>query len=195
MKKILFLFGALLLIIGCSGGDTMNRHVIFETSMGEIEIEMFEDKMPVTTANFIGLVEQGFYDATRFHRVIGPAKAPPNGFMIQGGDPLSKDLSKRAMWGTGGGESIKDEFHAETSNVRGTLAMANAGPNTGSSQFFINLNDNSFLDFNKPPAQSKHPVFGRVVSGMDVVEAIGNVETGRGDQPVEDVLIEKARVK
>jgi len=109
--------------------------------------------------------------------------------MIQGGDPLSKDTSKQNMWGTGDpGYKIKDEFDKTLSNAPGTIAMANAGPNTGGSQFFINLVNNNFLD-------SKHPVFGKVVKGMDVVEKIGSVKTGQADRPVEDVVIEKITIK
>ena len=135
--------------------------------------------MPITTGNFKGLVESGTYDGVIFHRII-------SGFMIQGGDPT----------GTGYGDpsipKIDDEFVAGHSNVRGTISMANAGPNTGSSQFFINLGDNSMLDFDKQPLSSKHPVFGEVVEGMDVVDEIANVAVGPNDRPVEDVVILKA---
>ena len=145
--------------------------------------------MPITAGNFIKLAEEGFYDNTKFHRVI-------DGFMIQGGDPNTK-TEDVASYGTGGpGYAIPDE-HVEgekLTNVRGTIAMANSGPNSGGSQFFINLVDNSFLDFNKEPLSSKHPVFGRVIEGMDVVDAIANVETGARDIPVEDVVIESVSV-
>ena len=116
--------------------------------------------------------------------------------MIQGGDPNSKDDSKQATWGTGGpGYSIEDEFVAGYSNVRGTLSMANSGPQSGGSQFFINLVDNTNLDFDKQPLTSKHPVFGRVIEGMDVVDAIGKVETGPRDVPVVPVVIEDIALK
>jgi len=165
----------------------MNRTIVMDTNLGTIKIEMFEDKMPITTANFIKLVEEGYFDDTKFHRVI------PN-FMIQGGDPLSRDDSKQSRWGTGGpGYAIEDEFHPETSNVRGSIAMANSGPNSGGSQFFINMVDNAFLDYNKPPAQSKHPVFGKVTDGMDIVDKIGAVATSR-DVPVKPIIIEKVFV-
>ncbi len=198
MRQILIavLLGTFLLV-GCGVVDEVNTMttVTLETNMGDIKIEMASD-MPITTGNFVKLVKEGFYDGTRFHRVIGPAKAPPNGFMIQGGDPLSKDLSKSNSWGTGSpGYAIKDEFVPGLSNVRGTLAMANSGPNSGGSQFFINLQDNSFLDYNKPPMQSKHPVFGTVVSGMDVVEKIALVKTDGGDKPLKEVVIVKATVE
>ena len=165
-----------LFLISC-GGQKMNRTATFYTTLGTFEVELFEEEMPVTTENFLKLVEEGFYDNTKFHRVI-------SGFMVQGGDPLSADDSKKAMWGTGGpGYKIKDEF-GSVGNNKGTIAMANAGPNTGGSQYFINLVNNNFLD-------SKHPVFGKVVKGMHIVEKIGNVETGQADQPVEDIMIEK----
>ncbi len=173
-----------------TGGETtMNRHALIQTSLGTIDLELNVKTMPITTANFIKLVQEGFYDGTRFHRVIGPAKAPPNGFMIQGGDPLSKDTTKQARWGTGGpGYNIKDEFDRNLHNVRGTIAMANAGPNTGGSQFFINIGDNTFLD-------GKHPVFGKVVTGQDVVDTIARVKTNSQDRPLEDVVIVKVLIE
>ncbi len=178
-----------MLIAACQGEIMANRTAIMTTSMGTIEIELFEDKMPVTTENFIKLAGEGYYDGQRFHRVI-------KDFMIQGGDPLSKDDAQRAKWGTGGpGYAIKDEFSDDTSNVRGTIAMANSGPNSGGSQFFINMVDNTFLDHNKQPFSSKHPVFGKVTKGMEVVDAIGNVQTKAGDQPFEDVVIESVKIQ
>lgn len=152
--------------------------VLFETTEGNITLELYSD-MPITTKNFEKLVNEGFYDGVLFHRVIA-------GFMIQGGDPLTKDESKKALWGTGGSESIRDEFK-DHSNKRGTIAMANAGPNTGSSQFFINLVDNIFLD-------SRHPVFGEVIEGMDVVDKIAQVETDSRDAPIEPVRIISAKI-
>lgn len=166
-------------------GNTM---VTMNTNKGDITIELFTTDMPVTAGNFLKLAQEDFYDGIKFHRVI-------NGFMIQGGDPNSKDDTKQAMWGTGGpGYAIEDEFNEKYSNVRGTLSMANSGPNTGGSQFFINLADNVNLDFNKPPEMSKHPVFGRVVDGMDVVDAIATVETGPRDIPEEPIIIEDIEV-
>jgi peptidylprolyl isomerase len=117
--------------------------------------------------------------------------------MVQGGDPntLTDDIFK---YGQGGpGYSIPDE-HIEgelLTNVRGTISMANSGPNSGGSQFFINVVDNTNLDFNKAPLSSRHPVFGRVVSGMDVVDAISVVETGPSNFPIEDIVIEKATIR
>lgn len=168
------------------------KTAVLETNLGIIELELFTEQMPITTQNFIDLAQKGFYDGTKFHRVIGPAQAPPNGFMIQGGDPLSKDNSKQFVWGTGGpGYVIKDEFVTGLSNIRGTIAMANHGPNTGGSQFFINLQDNSYLDFDKPPLSSQHPVFGRVVQGMDVIDKIARVSVDDQDRPLEEVIIDK----
>lgn len=174
------------LLVACGGNmDT----AVFETSMGTIEIELFVEQMPITTKNFIDLAQKGYYDGTKFHRVI-------NSFMVQGGDPLSKDNSQKHLWGTGGpGYEIQDEFNETLSNTRGTLAMANRGPNTGGSQFFINLVDNSFLDSNKPPLSSKHPVFGKVVKGMDVVDKIAAVQKDSQDKPLEDVVITKVTIK
>jgi peptidylprolyl isomerase len=146
--------------------------VLLKTNMGDITLQLYED-MPITAGNFKKLVEKGFYDGTVFHRVI-------DGFMIQGGDPTGT--------GRGGpGYAIKDEFTRKNRNDRGTISMANAGPNTGGSQFFINLVDNNFLD-------SKHPVFGKVILGMDVVDAIGKVRTGAMDRPAKEVKIETAKV-
>jgi peptidylprolyl isomerase len=150
-----------------SDTDT-NLQVLLRTSRGDILIQLYED-MPITTSNFRGLVTQGVYDGTIFHRVI-------DGFMIQGGDPT----------GTGYGDpdipTIPDEFTDHNQNNRGTIAMANAGPNTGSSQFFINLVDNNYLD-------DKHPVFGEVIEGMDVVDQIGQVATDENDRPLEAITI------
>ena len=147
-------------------------NVLLKTNMGDITLQLYED-MPITAGNFKKLVEKGFYDGTVFHRVI-------DGFMIQGGDPTGT--------GRGGpGYAIKDEFTRKNRNDRGTISMANAGPNTGGSQFFINLVDNNFLD-------SKHPVFGKVILGMDVVDAIGKVRTGAMDRPAKEVKIETAKV-
>jgi len=166
-----------------------NTTVVMKTNMGDITIELFTEKMPITAGNFLKLAKEHYYDGIKFHRVI-------DGFMIQGGDPNSKDDSKQGVWGTGGpGYSIEDEFVEGFSNVRGTLSMANSGPNTGGSQFFINLVDNTNLDFDKEPLTSRHPVFGRVIAGMDVVDTIGKVETGARDVPVNPVIIQTIEVK
>jgi peptidylprolyl isomerase len=146
--------------------------VLLETSMGNITLELYSD-MPITTGNFQSLVEKGFYDGVIFHRVI-------DGFMIQGGDPEGTGMG-------GPGYEIPDEFTDHNRNDRGTIAMANSGPNTGGSQFFINLVDNNFLD-------DKHPAFGKVIEGMDVVDAIGKVETDSSDRPVQEVKIIRASI-
>jgi len=146
------------------------------TNKGDITIELFEAKTPNTVANFAKLAKEGFYDGVKFHRVI-------QDFMIQGGDPLTKDDAQAARWGTGGpGYSFADEIGPNNANETGTISMANAGPNTNGSQFFINLKDNNFLD-------GKHAVFGRVVQGMDVVEAIGATPVNAADRPIEAVII------
>jgi peptidylprolyl isomerase len=146
--------------------------VRLETSMGEIVLRLRSD-MPITAGNFEKLVRKGFYNGSIFHRIIDK-------FMIQGGDPTGT--------GRGGpGFTIKDEFAAKNRNVRGTIAMANAGPNTGGSQFFINLVDNTYLD-------RKHPVFGEVIQGMDIVDAIAKVPTDGNDRPKTPVRIVKAEV-
>ena len=152
-----------------------NRIAVFTTNKGTFEVELFEDKAPITTKNFIDLVEKGFYDGLIFHRVI-------DGFMIQGGDPSGN--------GTGGpGYTIPDEFHPELKhNDEGILSMANAGPNTGGSQFFITLAPTPWLD-------NHHAVFGKVVEGMDVVREIGHTRTSYGDRPVHDIVIEKITIK
>jgi len=145
------------------------------TTKGDIVIE-FAAGTPSTVANFIKLAQAGFYDGTKFHRVI-------KGFMIQGGDPLSKDDAMAARWGTGGpGYQFADEIRPGNRNDIGTIAMANAGPNTNGSQFFINTAANNFLD-------TKHTVFGKVVAGMEVVKAIEATPTGSNDRPVEPMVI------
>jgi peptidylprolyl isomerase len=156
------------------------KNVVLHTTMGDITIRLYDD-MPVTAGNFEKLVRSGFYDGTIFHRVIA-------NFMIQGGDPTGT--------GTGGpGYTITDEFVKGHSNVRGTISMANTGrPNSGGSQFFINLVDNTYLDWDDPRTPSAHPVFGEVVAGMDVVDKIGKVKTDSSDRPRVPVRIEKAEV-
>lgn len=146
--------------------------VVLHTNLGDITIRL-DPEMPITAGNFEKLVRNGFYNGVIFHRVI-------NGFMIQGGDPTGT--------GRGGpGYLIRDEFSGNNRNDRGTLSMANAGPNTGGSQFFINLANNNFLD-------GKHPVFGRVIAGMDTVDLIARSQTDRNDRPLSDVKILSAEV-
>lgn len=167
-----------------------NPVAVLNTNLGVIELELFEDTMPITAGNFEKLANEGFYDGVKFHRVI-------DGFMIQGGDPITK-TKEYLRYGTGGpGYSIADEHIAGKylTNVRGTISMANSGPNSGGSQFFINLGDNTNLDFDKQPLSSKHPVFGRVLSGMAVVDTIGKTEVNERDLPVNDVVIESVKIE
>lgn len=170
-----------------SRGEQINQQVdkntstkvmsaILHTSKGDITIEFIQESAPNTVANFIKLAGEGFYDGTKFHRVI-------KGFMNQGGDPLTKDDSQITRWGTGGpGYTFPDEITANNKNSIGTISMANAGPNTNGSQFFINVADNNFLD-------TKHTVFGRVTAGMDVVMEINSVKTDGADRPQEAIVI------
>lgn len=151
------------------------------TNKGDIVIEL-SDATPNTVANFVKLARRGFYDGTKFHRVI-------KSFMIQGGDPQSADDSLMERWGTGGpGYSFDDEIGADNHNNIGTIAMANAGPNTNGSQFFINVVNNNFLD-------TKHTVFGTMLGGMEIVHAIESTQTGENDRPVEPIVIEKVTIE
>lgn len=167
-----------------------NPTATLQTSLGDVEIELFTDRMPVTAGNFIELAKGGFYDGLHFHRVI-------DGFVIQFGCPHSRDPnSPRAGTGNGPNGCIEDEHpeDAKISNEPGTLSMANTGrPNSGSSQFFINTAHNAYLDwFSSGP--SKHPVFGKVTGGMDVIQAIEKTPTGPGDRPVTPVQMIKVTV-
>jgi len=168
-----------------------NPTAVFDTSLGSFKAEIYLDKMPATAKNFIDLAKSGFYDGLHFHRVI-------KGFMIQFGCPHSKDPnSPRA--GTGGPPhgTIADEHPADAklSNEPGTLSMANTGrPNSGGSQFFINVSHNDYLDW-FTPGQSKHPVFGRITEGMDVVTKIETTPTAAGDRPKTPVKVEKITIE
>lgn len=193
---LLTLSASMLLMTGCTGNGapaandkpspntekekattpaTKNRIARFETTKGTFRIELMEDKAPITTKNFIDLATKGFYDGVIFHRVI-------DGFMIQGGDPTGT--------GRGGpGYKIPDEFHSDLKHdAAGILSMANAGPNTGGSQFFITLGPTPHLN-------NRHAVFGKVIEGLDVVKAIGKTATGPGDRPLEDVIMKKVTIE
>jgi len=151
---------------------------IIKTNLGDITVKFYSADSPLTVNNFLNLAQDGLYDKTRFHRVI-------NDFMIQGGDPLSKDESKKDSWGTGGpGYKFQDEINSHKL-VKGSLAMANSGPNTNGSQFFIVTKEaTAWLD-------GMHTNFGEVIEGMDVVEKIETVDTDERDRPVQDVIVEK----
>lgn len=167
-----------------------NPTAVFDTTLGQFTVEIFEDKMPITAKNFLDLSSNGFYDGLHFHRVI-------KGFMCQFGCPHSKDPNSPAA-GTGGPPhgTIQDEHpeDAKLSNEPGTLSMANTGrPGSGGSQFFVNTAHNHYLDW-FTPGQSKHPVFGKVVDGMDVVEKIESTPTGPGDRPITPVQVKSITV-
>lgn len=160
-----------------------------ETSLGTFTVELFVDKMPITAGNFVELAGSGFYDGLHFHRVI-------KGFMCQFGCPHSKDPnSSRAGTGDSPKGAIPDEHldSAKISNEPGTLSMANSGPNSGSCQFFLNTVHNAFLDWFSG-GQSKHPVFGRVTEGMDVVTKIESTPTDGNDRPLTPVQMIKITV-
>ena len=188
MLKVLLVLMTVVSIAGCSSKTTTEKATkktktlsgnyqveIKVKDYGTIYAEIDADTAPITVTNFVKLSKEKFYDDLTFHRII-------DGFMIQGGDPNGN--------GTGGpGYTIKDEFHKDLRHDGpGVLSMANAGPNTGGSQFFITLDKTPWLD-------GHHAVFGKVVKGMDVVEAIGHVQTDFMDKPIEDVVINKIEIK
>jgi len=196
MKKIFVVMCVVLavtMLTACQSGGNINNQqemdnqslasgAVIKTNLGDITIEFFGSDSPKTVENFVKLSNDGFYNGTRFHRVI-------KDFMIQGGDPLSKDDNKKSMWGTGDpGYKFEDEFNSHKI-VKGSLAMANSGPNTNGSQFFIvTAQATPWLD-------GKHTNFGQVTAGMDVVEKIENVVTEGSDRPVEDVTIISIELK
>lgn len=162
-------------------GDTMenkNKIVVIETTQGSFEVELFGDKAPKTVENFLGLAEKGYYNGTQFHRVI-------KGFMIQGGDPTATGAGGESIWG----KSFKDEFDPSLKfDQKGILAMANRGPNTNGSQFFITTAKTDWLN-------NKHTIFGKVISHYDVVEKIENTTIDSRDKPVQPQKIVKITVK
>jgi cyclophilin family peptidyl-prolyl cis-trans isomerase len=168
-----------------------NPTAVLETSLGNITVELFTDVMPITAGNFIELAKSGFYDGLHFHRVI-------KNFMLQFGCPHSKDPnSPRAGTGNSPKGTIADEHpaNAKLSNEPGTLSMANTGrPNSGSCQFFVNTVHNAYLDW-FTPGPSKHPVFGKVTSGMDVVRKIESTQTDARDRPATPVKMIRVTVQ
>jgi peptidylprolyl isomerase len=167
-------FGAIYYIYGNrsnSGSSLETNKVVLRTSMGDITIQLYTD-MPITTGNFKDLVKRGIYDGTIFHRVV-------KDFVVQGGDASSKGITVPA---------IQDELPNKHSNIRGSVAMAKTSqPNSATSQFYINLNDT-----NSETLDSNYSVFGTVIAGMDVVDAIGQVATDSNNKPLQDVTITKA---
>ena len=152
--------------------------VILETNQGNVEIELMPDVAPKACENFTKLAEKGYYDGLIFHRVI-------KGFMVQGGDPTGTGRGGQSVWG----KPFADEFDAKVKfDSPGILAMANSGPNTNGSQFFITTADTSWLNMH-------HTIFGKVISGYDVVQKIENTPTGAGDKPVSEQRIVKAYMK
>lgn len=157
--------------------DTLTIAVI-KTNMGTIELELFAKKAVKTVENFVGLAEKGYYNGVIFHRVI-------DNFMIQGGDPTGTGRGGESIWGVPFEDEVDTGLKHES---EGILSMANAGPNTNGSQFFITLKDTPWLD-------GKHTVFGKVIKGMDVVKAIGKVKTGANDKPLTDVVMETVTIE
>lgn len=205
MKNLMIPFLFIALLIGCNAQDKQEKTTspdtlkkseetnkmpdikvdenqqliaVMKTNMGTIEIKLFPDKTPTTVENFVGLSNKGYYNGLIFHRVI-------DRFMIQGGDPTGTGMGGESFWGS----KFEDEFTPElTFNKEGILAMANAGPGTNGSQFFITLAPTPHLN-------NHHTIFGEVVKGQDVVRAIGKVKTQRGDRPVQDVKMETVTIE
>lgn len=195
MKKLMSLFFVLILFISCMNGNSNNQTpqqeqekpvmndstvvAVVKTNMGTIEIELFEKQTPRTVGNFVGLAEKGYYNGVIFHRVI-------DNFMIQGGDPTGTGRGGESIYGA----KFEDEIVPSLKHdVPGILSMANAGPNTNGSQFFITLVATPWLD-------GKHTVFGKVIAGMDVVSAIGKVQTSKpGDKPLQDIVMENVTIE
>ena len=172
------MFLAFFISSACCQDANNKTVVVLKTNQGEIEIKLFPDVAPKTCENFIGLVKKGYYDGIIFHRVI-------KNFMIQGGDPTGTGRGGESLWG----QAFEDEVTPDLKfDKPGLLAMANAGPGTNRSQFFITTNETPWLNM-------KHTIFGEVISGYDVVKKIENVETGRGDRPIEEQKIIRAYLK
>lgn len=177
---------------------------VLKTNQGEIKIQLFPEQAPMTVENFIRLAQKGYYDGTIFHRVISD-------FMIQGGDPEGNGTGGESIWG----HPFEDELSRELFNIRGALSMANSGPNTNGSQFFIVQNKNmpkryikqmepagypkeiihAYKQGGTPWLDGRHTVFGQVITGMDVVDKIAKSKKDKMDKPLEDITIESIQVK
>jgi cyclophilin family peptidyl-prolyl cis-trans isomerase len=187
MITVLVFVIALVVVVNLKGAGTMPDKVLIKTSMGDITLELYPDKAPITVKNFLDYVKEGFYNGTIFHRVI-------DGFMIQGGGFEPGMIQKKTN------PPIKNEADNGLSNLRGTIAMARTQViDSATSQFFINLKDNTFLDYRDDTPQGYgYCVFGKVIKGMDVVDKIAKVKTHSvgyyQDVPVEDVVIEKVEI-
>ena len=176
MKKFLLA----ILMLASVGTLKAQTNVVFYTTEGDFMVLIHDDLAPITGDNFLDLVNDEFYDGIIFHRVI-------DNFIIQSGDPTGT--------GTGGpGYTIDDEFAPSLSNIEKTISMANSGPDTGGSQFFFNMVDNGFLDYDEAPLTSAHPVFGIVVENYNVVEDIAGVDVDGSDRPITEVVIDSIRV-
>jgi len=202
MYQAFVLFALSIMFMACSGTDSANKNqstsnntqketlqmdelkkdtitvAVIQTNMGAIEIELFADKAVKTVQNFVGLTEKKYYDGIIFHRVI-------NDFMIQGGDPTGTGSGGESIWGKAFEDEVKTGLKHSSDGI---LSMANAGPNTNGSQFFITLKATPWLD-------GKHTVFGKVISGLDVVKAIGKVKTNQNDRPLTDVVMQTVQLK
>ncbi len=179
MKKILILI-FVIFFVGClkEGSALEEKTVVLETNQGAIEIKLMTDMAPKTCDNFMGLIEKGYYDGIIFHRVI-------KSFMVQGGDPTGTGMGGNSIWG----KPFEDEVSASVKfDKPGLLAMANSGPNTNGSQFFITTAPTPWLNM-------KHTIFGEVVVGYDVVQKIENTTIGPSDKPIQDQKILKAYIK
>jgi cyclophilin family peptidyl-prolyl cis-trans isomerase len=196
MRRLFLFFVIIGFTFGCKEASSSNQQqtqniqeekimsdsllvAVIKTNMGTIEVELFEKQVPKTVENFKGLTEKGYYNGVIFHRVIDK-------FMIQGGDPTGSGRGGESFWGS----KFADEFHPELKHTgAGFLSMANAGPNTNGSQFFITLVATPWLD-------GKHSIFGKVIGGMDVVETIGKVQTTKPfDKPVADIVMETVTIE
>ena len=199
-ELILFLFSFTLVACGGMNSENKNQNIstndqkkiptmtelkkdtitvaVIQTTMGTIELELFTDKAVKTAQNFVGLAETKYYNGIIFHRVI-------NNFMIQGGDPAGTGSGGESIWGKPFEDEVKTGLKH---NSEGILSMANAGPNTNGSQFFITLKATPWLD-------GKHTIFGKVISGMEVVKAIGKTKTNQDDKPLIDVVMQKVTIE